>query len=216
MKARSTETADRILAHALDLFNRFGESNVSPAQLAGVLGMSSGNLYYHFPSKADLVTALFEAYARKLKKILPAGIEIENIEDAWFFLHTLFELIGEYRFIYRDLNDLLSKNVRIEKQTQHIMRQKIEAVENAIKGLHRHQMLALAPQDNTRVLATSMTLLMTYWLNYDYIRTPRTALEDQHTERALLAGAFHVLHMLAPYLRGDARTHLQTLSRAYL
>jgi AcrR family transcriptional regulator len=54
-RARSQETAERILAQALDLFNRFGEPNVSPAQLAGMLGMSTGNLYYHFPSKADLV-----------------------------------------------------------------------------------------------------------------------------------------------------------------
>ena len=34
---------------------------------------------------------------------------MHNVEDAWFFLHTLFELIWEYRFLYRDLNDLLSK-----------------------------------------------------------------------------------------------------------
>lgn len=216
MKTRSTETADRILAAAQDLFNRFGEPNVSPAQLAGVLGMSTGNMYYHYPSKADLVNALFERYTRKIKKILPAGIEVENVEDAWFFFHTLFELIGEYRFLYRDLSNLLGNNVQMERQIQTLMKQKVEAIQNTISGLHRHQLLALGKQDNTHVIATSMALLMTYWLNYDYIRAPRTALEPAHAERALLSGAFHVLHLLSPYLRGDARTHLQTLSKAYL
>jgi hypothetical protein len=31
------------------------------------------------------------------------------VEDAWFFFHTLFELIWQYRFLYRDLNDLLQE-----------------------------------------------------------------------------------------------------------
>ena len=178
--------------------------------------MSTGNMYYHYPSKADLVNALFERYTRKIKKILPAGIEVENVEDAWFFFHTLFELIGEYRFLYRDLSNLLGNNVQMERQIQTLMKQKVEAIQNTISGLHRHQLLALGKQDNTHVIATSMALLMTYWLNYDYIRAPRTALEPAHAERALLSGAFHVLHLLSPYLRGDARTHLQTLSKAYL
>jgi hypothetical protein len=39
---------------------------------------------------------------------------VRNVEDAWFFMHTLFELIWQYRFLYRDLNDLLSKNRRLE------------------------------------------------------------------------------------------------------
>ncbi len=215
-KARSTETAERILAQALDLFNRFGEPNVSPAQLAGMLGMSAGNLYYHFPSKAELIVTLFNGFERRLKKILPASVEITNTEDAWFFIHTLFELIGEYRFVYRDLSDLLSKNVRIEHQVRQMMNQKIDALETLIHGLYRHGMVALDKQVNTRVIATHMAVLMTYWLNFDYIKSPRLALDPKHTEQALATGAFHTLHVLAPYLQGRAAAHLQSLTKAYL
>jgi AcrR family transcriptional regulator len=216
LKARSTQTAGRILVIALDSFNRLGEPNVAPAALAKALGMSSGNLYYHYPSKADLVNALFDAYLSKVKKILLAGRDVQNVEDAWFFIHTLFEHIGEYRFIYRDLSDLLSKNVQVEKQIQRLTNQKIEALERAIQGLHRHQLLELGGLTQARTLAISMALVMTYWLNFDYLQAPRTALEPGYSEIALLKGAFQVLHLLVPYLRHDAREHLEALSQAYL
>ncbi|MEZ5718431.1 MAG: TetR/AcrR family transcriptional regulator [Burkholderiaceae bacterium] len=36
-------------------------------------------------------------------------------------LHALFELIWQYRFLYRDLNDLLSKNRRLELHFQTVL-----------------------------------------------------------------------------------------------
>ncbi|NTV88570.1 MAG: TetR/AcrR family transcriptional regulator, partial [Burkholderiaceae bacterium] len=44
-------TAERILEVTLDLFNRFGEPNVSTTLISAELGISPGNLYYHYPDK---------------------------------------------------------------------------------------------------------------------------------------------------------------------
>jgi hypothetical protein len=54
---------------------------------------------------------------------------VRNVEDAWFFMHTLFELIWQYRFLYRDLNDLLSKNRRLETHFQWVLKNKTRAVQ---------------------------------------------------------------------------------------
>ena len=42
-------TAERILEVTLDLFNRFGEPNMSTTLISAGLGVSPGNLYYHYP-----------------------------------------------------------------------------------------------------------------------------------------------------------------------
>jgi AcrR family transcriptional regulator len=47
VKKAPRRTAQRILEVALDLFNRFGEPNVSTTLVAAQLGISPGNLYYH-------------------------------------------------------------------------------------------------------------------------------------------------------------------------
>ena len=42
-------TAERILEVTLDLFNRFGEPNVSTTLISAEMNISPGNLYYHYP-----------------------------------------------------------------------------------------------------------------------------------------------------------------------
>ena len=49
----------------------------------------------------------------------------------------LFELIWEYRFLYRDLNDLLSKNRRLETHFQFVLKHKTRAVQAVLDGIGR-------------------------------------------------------------------------------
>ena len=67
-------TAERILEVTLDLFNRFGEPNVSTTLISAELGISPGNLYYHYPAKDELINALFGRYENELAELLAAGI----------------------------------------------------------------------------------------------------------------------------------------------
>ena len=46
---------DRILDEAATLFLRHGYEGTSLRQLADVVGMKAGSLYYHFSSKDDLL-----------------------------------------------------------------------------------------------------------------------------------------------------------------
>jgi AcrR family transcriptional regulator len=213
--SKKIKTVERILETTLDLFNRFGEPNVAPSLIASTLGMSPGNLYYHFPSKAELINALFDRYTQKINHILPAANEVQGVEDAWFFMHTLFEYIWEYRFLYRDLNDLLSKNRQLEKQTQTLIQQKNTALQAMLAGLRRHSILQ-AENADIQNIATCMVALMTYWLSYEYVLNPRQALEPEHMAQTVARGAFHVLSQISPYLYNESRVHLQALTQAYL
>jgi AcrR family transcriptional regulator len=128
-------TAERILEVTLDLFNRFGEPNVSTTLISAEMGISPGNLYYHYPAKDELINALVDRYEAALDELLRAADGVENVEDAWLFFHMLFELIWRFRFLYRDLNDLLSKNRRLEKHFQFVLQNKGRAVHALLDGL---------------------------------------------------------------------------------
>lgn len=213
-KKAPRRTAERILEVTLDLFNRFGEPNVSTTLISAELNISPGNLYYHYPAKDELINSLFDRYERALNELLDAADGVRDVEDAWFFLHTLFELIWKYRFLYRDLNDLLSKNRLLETHFQAVLKNKTRAVRALLDGMNRSGALRMDTRE-VEPMATSMVVVVTYWLSFEYVRDPRRALEGEGAQQALLRGAHHVLHLLVPYLESAQRQHLLRLAGAY-
>ena len=207
-------TAERILEVTLDLFNRFGEPNVSTTLISAELGISPGNLYYHYPAKDELINALFDRYERGLSELLHAADNVGNVEDAWLFFHMLFELIWQYRFLYRDLNDLLSKNRRLETHFQFVLKNKSRAVSTVLDGLTRARAVRIDSRE-ADAAANAMVVVLTYWLSYEYVRDPRKALEPESAAAALSRGAYHVLSLLMPYLDASAREHLFQIAGAY-
>ncbi|MFP8778470.1 TetR/AcrR family transcriptional regulator [Hydrogenophaga sp. RWCD_12] len=207
-------TAERILEVTLELFNRFGEPNVSTTLISSELGISPGNLYYHYPAKDELINSLFERYEKALNELLQASDGVRNVEDAWFFLHSLFEIVWEYRFLYRDLNDLLSKNRLLETRFQAVLKNKIRSIRAMLTGMSRAGAIDLDARE-LEPTANCMVVLLTYWLSFEYVRDPRNALEPDNAQTALLRGAHHVLNVLAPYLEAGQRQHLLQLTGAY-
>ena len=214
VKKAPRRTAERILEVTLVLFNRFGEPNVSTTLISAELGISPGNLYYHYPAKDELINSLFDRYEQALTELLNAGEDVRNVEDAWFFMHTLFELIWQYRFLYRDLNDLLSKNRRLETHFQMILKNTTRAVKALLGGMSRSGAIQIDSRE-IESTATSMVVVLTYWLSFEYVRDPRHALEAENAQLALLRGAHHVLNLLVPYLEPSQRSHLLQLVEAY-
>jgi AcrR family transcriptional regulator len=208
-------TAERILEVTLDLFNRFGEPNVSTTLISAELNISPGNLYYHYPAKDELINSLFQRFDAELFDLLLAADNVRNVEDAWFFLHTLFELVWKHRFLYRDLNDLLSKNRRLETHFQFVLKNKQKAMHALLDGLARSGAMRITGEQAAPT-ATSMVVVVTYWLSFEYVRDPRRALEPEAAAAAMGRGGYHALALLMPYLDDTSRAHLQQLAASYL
>ena len=104
------KTRDRILECALQLFNHKGEPNVSTMEVANEMGISPGNLYYHFHGKEPLVLGLFERFQNELAPLLdpPADAQLKP-EDYWLFLHLIIERMAHYRFLFQDLSNLAGR-----------------------------------------------------------------------------------------------------------
>ena len=207
-------TAERILASALGLFNRFGEPNVATTMVAADLGISPGNLYYHYPGKEDIVNHLFGQYLDDLQALLLAAQDVKDLEDAWFFMHSLFELVWRYRFLYRDLNDLLSKYRQLEQQVKQVLADKHTAFLTMLKRLGDEGWLTQSPTERDSS-ATQMLVMLTWWLSYEYVRDPRHALEDANAQGGVSRGAQQVLGLLLPYLQAQPKAQLTALLQIY-
>ena len=215
VKKAPRRTAERIAEVTLALFNRFGEPNVSTTLISAELGISPGNLYYHFPSKDALVNHLFDQYETARLGLLDAAPDVKDVEDTWFFLHSLFEQVWSHRFLYRDLNNLLSGNRHLETHFHAVLERKTRAFRQMLESLAAQGLMRLNP-DSIETLSASMSVMVTYWLSYEYVRNPRQAMEPANAGLALTRGAQHVLALLTPHMANtDLQSHLQALTAAY-
>lgn len=95
-------TAQRILEHARRVFNERGVAAVGIREIARDLGMSPGNLSYHFATKEALVAALVEQMhaANNAVTTAPAGVLDFVTLDA--ILRALMQRDLENRWLMRD------------------------------------------------------------------------------------------------------------------
>lgn len=209
-------TRDRILDLSLKLFNDFGEPNITTTIIAEEMSISPGNLYYHFRNKEDIVNSLFVQFEEEINKKLafPEGRKA-NIQDIWIYLHLTFELIWRYRFFYRDLNDLLTRNRKLELTFKQILNHKIKVATELCLGLRADGEFE-ADDITVDALATNMVVVATYWLSYEYVRNPRKYTELQTMSESLARGCYQVIVQISPYLRGNTKEVFEKLSQDYL
>ena len=70
--AAESSTRDRIILAADALFYQRGFEKTSFADIAGEVGLSRGNFYYHFKSKDEILSAVIALRAEKTKAMLDA------------------------------------------------------------------------------------------------------------------------------------------------
>lgn len=203
------QTRQRILDASLAMFNTQGEPNVTTNHIADELEISPGNLYYHFRNKDDIIEQLFARYEERMDNALaaPSG-RLPELEDIWLQLHLVFECIWDYRFLYRDLVEILSRNRRLRLRFARILKRADDRAHGVMRGLGQAGIMR-ASADELDAAATNVLVLSTFWLNYSAARG------DRDEQVAIRQGIVQVMMLLAPFLRDAERVHLNTLIRAY-
>ena len=108
-------TKDKIIATAIDLFNMHGTKGISTNHIAKEMGISPGNLYYHFRSKDDIIRSISDNFKNELGSVLE--IQLDTISD---FSHNLtnlfnrfFRIQHSYQFLFLEGVHLTRKNIRL-------------------------------------------------------------------------------------------------------
>jgi AcrR family transcriptional regulator len=104
-------TKQKILNQALQQFNTDGVEKITTRHIAKELGISQGNLHYHFPNKEALILQLFENFLHEIEgaKQFPES-NLQNPEDVIGTMTKNFEIMLEYQFLFRD-NEVVWRRV---------------------------------------------------------------------------------------------------------
>ena len=114
-------TRDRILEVALDLFNTEGLSQVKLRTIANKMGISQGNLNYHFKKREDIVEALYAQLVDNINTHMPEVSEEDNVLKVLLDMSDSVMLdLYAYRFILIDFVQIMRGHERIKSHFQEL------------------------------------------------------------------------------------------------
>lgn len=204
------KTRDRILKTALTLFNEEGEADQTAVDLANVLEISPGNLYYHFKGKDAIIKVLFDNFETEMRMILGGSDgAISNMEDQWVYTYILLEEIYDFRFFYRDLGVLLARYPELAVRFRGLLKEKRKTIGRLLDHLSTNEIIHIDPV-LTSLLSDQILATLTYWLSLDQIEGAN--LPPAHLIHRTV---FQTMAMIVPYMGDDGSDMLQQMLAHY-
>jgi AcrR family transcriptional regulator len=209
-----TDTKTRILDTALNLFNRAGERNVTTNHIAEGLGISPGNLYYHYRNKAAIVAALFGRYQEQIRDLLTVPEGPLTWQDKMRYFEGILESMWQARFLHRDLAHFLHQDAELRRRYKVFVQDSLERGLVIYRSL-RDSGLIEASDEELRGLLVNTWVLAASWPGFTHGLNP-DATGDEALDRTLLRqGIYQIICLEAPYLRGEALDHLDAMKQEF-
>lgn len=200
-------TRDKILTTARRLFNERGTQRVSAKNVAATLGISDGNLRYHFRTKEDLVYGLYMTLVEQLNQKFNQYQTSPTLSGMWEALQFTFAQFVEYRFLLLDFTGIMRQysSIRTHYQALHQLRRQqftdtVDELRNT--GILRQDI----PPQQYQHLATHFTIVSDFWLAHAEILHQKDA-AAQRSHFTHLA-----FSLLFPYLTEAGQQEYQQLA----
>ncbi|MGF1680934.1 TetR/AcrR family transcriptional regulator [Photobacterium minamisatsumaniensis] len=205
------KTRDRIILAALELFNESGEPNITTNHIAAHLGISPGNLYYHFRNKEEIIHSIFDQYANDLSiRFQPLDETQITADNLLVYLDAVFMLMWRYRFFYANLPDILRRDPELQDkylQAQEGLHQNIMAMMNSFRSS------GLLELDDSELLslANTLKLVASSWICYQTTQAPGAKI----TKAVIYQGVLQMLSIVRPLTTAKGKAEVIQLEAHY-
>ena len=196
----SKKTQESIKTKAISLFNEFGTGNISIGRIASEVGISRGNLQYHYADKRELIRAIYQDIAREVLSNWEGDDKQPTLKHmAEMFVRQL-DYVWRYRFLFREMVSLIREDAELALQIRSSRARRIEAVIKFFKALENNNVLKKTRGDESlRYLVMVTWIFCDNWLNFVEIQG------DDINSDVLQEGYDHIIEMLYPYLTRQAQ-----------
>lgn len=198
---------EKIIRAAKELFNLHGAANVGTNKIAAYLGISPGNLYYHFKNKEEIIRSIFPEINQATTLALASDNEQELFEDILVNgLQNWMNVVWDYRFFYGNLVQILRNDPLL--QEQYLVRREATLVFLKHTILNARSKLPTndPPLDETTAefLATNIWIIALNWIRYLQIGKSDTDITKSEIEQ----GAQQIFAVLSPHLDVETKRRI--------
>lgn len=208
------KTKERILQTSLMLFNTMGERHVTTNHIAAELGISTGNLYYHFPNKHAIISHIMDEYQAIMMDVLslPDGRSMTLMDKISYF-NDICEQFWAHRFLHRDLMHLVELDDSLREKyitfAQGVMNQGQFIYAGFVEAG-----LMVASAEQIKALVINIWIVLSNWTNF----LAMNGLIDHKTdleEKWLKLGLRQMVFLEYPYAVDEIKPELDKLLNEY-
>lgn len=207
---KALKTKDRILQISLQLFNERGERSVTTNHIAAELGISPGNLYYHFRNKHEIIKELMHQYQVETLEMLSLPEDRPlTTNDKINYFQVLSGQLWNYRFIHRDVYHLVESNEDFKKIYPRFAGQVMQQGQRIYQAFVDAGLMKMTPSE-IEALIINLWIVLTNWTNFLYMSghiSDNNHLEEKWVWQALRQMVF----LEGPYLMGEGRATYEQL-----
>ncbi|WP_173911598.1 TetR/AcrR family transcriptional regulator [Acinetobacter sp. Marseille-Q1618] len=212
--SKTVKTKDRILQISLQLFNERGERSITTNHIAAELGISPGNLYYHFRNKQEIIKELMEKYQKETLEMLALPDDrAVNANDKIRYFQVLSSQLWEYRFLHRDVYHLIENNGDFRKVYPRFagkVMQQGQKIYHAFVDAGLMQMTA----SEIEALIINIWIVLTNWTNFLYM-SGHLSNSNHLDEKWIWQALRQMVFLEGPYLRGESRETYERLLESF-
>ncbi|MFW1858500.1 TetR/AcrR family transcriptional regulator [Acinetobacter defluvii] len=212
--SKTVKTKDRILQISLQLFNERGERSITTNHIAAELGISPGNLYYHFRNKQEIIKELMERYQKETLEMLALPDDrAVNANDKIRYFQVLSSQLWEYRFLHRDVYHLIENNGDFRKVYPRFagkVMQQGQKIYHAFVDAGLMQMTA----SEIEALIINIWIVLTNWTNFLYM-SGHLSNSNHLDEKWMWQALRQMVFLEGPYLRGESRETYERLLESF-
>jgi AcrR family transcriptional regulator len=157
-------TKEKIQEKALEMFNETGIEYVGMREIARTLGIRVSNITYYFPTKDDLVNALWIRMNQLNNSIV---IQNENI-TVYSFLHMLKSVFTNhyvYRCIMKSFVHLMQRNKFIADHYMENIAKRNEVLYQNIDSMISNGFLHEMEKSEKDSLVSNLAMIIRFWIS---------------------------------------------------
>lgn len=204
------KTRDRILQVSLQLFNERGERTITTNHIAAEMGISPGNLYYHFRNKTEIIKELLGEYQSETLALLSLPTDRPlNVTDKFQYFQNLSQQLWKYRFLQRDIHHLIDSTEEFRDLYPHFASQVMLKGKLIYQGFVDAGLMKISPAE-IEALIINIWMVLTNWSNFLYMSGHISNI-DVMDERWIWQGLRQMVFLEGPYLVGESRQAYETL-----
>ena len=193
-----TTTKEKIIETSINLFNEKGCLNTSTRHIADELGISIGNLYYHFKNKEEIVIEIYEIFSKKLSSHIHCSIldedEVFNFEK---FINDYFIWETEFTFLRVEISYIYKSFPKVKLALENLLEYRNRQLFYLYKHQQKYGYMKELDDTELKFTISNIWTIVYHWDIYWILSEQENNCDEK---QKLKNGLLNFLYFFKPYM----------------